>query len=312
MWLRNRAGFLRYLITALMLKTASVFPSFYRLIGNQLGVKKRLKDGIPSYYGRRAKDFLLWYSKYEMLHDGDAVLEVGTGWVHFESIVMRLFYDVRATLFDVWDNRQLDALKKYAVQLEGLLGQELDLTSTQRGRIRSLINAIAKVDSFESLYQLLNFRYLVNPRGTLDALPANFFQLVYSNNVLEHIELPIASRLITDISRVLKPGGYSCHEIDLTDHLISFGGILNLPPKFYMVFSERIWKTFFENRVQYINRIQCSEWLQIFQRAGLELVEKDIVTKPVDATTLSRAYRQMDRLDIECCRLRVVHRKPLV
>ena len=33
-------------------------------------------------------------------------------------MTLRLFYDIKAVLFDVWDNRQLGGLKNYIRQLE--------------------------------------------------------------------------------------------------------------------------------------------------------------------------------------------------
>ena len=43
--------------------------------------------------------------------------ELGTGWIHFYSLYLRLFFDFRGTLYDVWDNRQLHALKRIFSQL---------------------------------------------------------------------------------------------------------------------------------------------------------------------------------------------------
>ena len=302
----------KYGLTAILLKLFSISPQFYRFLGNQFGAKRRVLHGIPSDYGKRAKKFLSWYEKYQIIKNGDAVLEIGTGWVHFESIVIRLFYDVEATLFDVWDNRQLDALKQYAVQLEELLYQEMDLTQTQKQHIRQLIEIISKTDSFDSLYNHLNFQYLINANGTLESLQDESFQLVYSCNVLEHLDRETAPKLIQDFYRVLKPGGVSCHDIDLTDHLISFAGIHDMPQKYYLRFSDKTWKRFFENKVQYFNRIQCSEWLDFFQQAGLELVEKEITTGDIDTIKVDKTYKHLEKYDLVCERLSVVHRKPLV
>jgi SAM-dependent methyltransferase len=305
-------SFAKYGLTATLLKLSSNFPQFYRFLGNKFGSKRRVRYGIPSSYGKRAKKFLSWYEKYQMIKDSDVVLEIGTGWIHFESVVIRLFYDVETTLFDVWDNRQLDALKKIAVQLERLLYQEIDLSQAQKQRIKQLIEVISRADSFDNLYQSLNFQYLINANGTLEPLQDETFQLVYSNNVLEHVHRETAPRLVQDIYRVLKPGGFSCHEIDLTDHLVSFAGIHDLPEKYYLRFSDKTWERFFENKVQYINRIQCSEWLDLFQQAGLELVEKEIITGDIDTIKVSKTYNRFEKHDLVCKRLGVILRKPLL
>jgi hypothetical protein len=302
-------GSAKYVLIALILKVASIYPSFYRQLANKFGARSRRKHDIPSYYGRRAKDFLSRIEKYQMVKKDDAVLELGTGWVHFESIVIRLFHDVKTSLFDVWDNRQLDALKHYVLQLEALLYREMDLTIGEKERLKNLIYAISEADSFDTLYKQLNFQYEINPGGTLETFPDNNFQLVYSYNVLEHVHCDFVPDMAQGIYRILKPGGFSCHEIDLTDHLVTFGNIQGLSKKNYLNFSDKIWKMFFENRVQYINRIQCSEWLSLFQSTGLELVENETVRRTIDSETVSKAFKHLEKHDLDCIRLKVVHRK---
>lgn len=292
-------------------KLLSISPRFYRYFGNQFGGRRRIRRGIPDYYGKRAKKFISWIEKYQMVKDGDAVLEVGTGWVHFESIVIRLFYDVEATLFDVWDNRQLDALKLYFSQLEELIYHEMDLSSEQKKRVRQIIELITDAETFDRLYQDLQFQYVINPNGNLKSIKDASCQFVYSYNVLEHVDRKTVPNLIHDIHRVLKPGGFSYHDIDITDHLISFARTRDMHRKYYMRFSDKTWKRYFDNKVQYINRIQCPEWLAYFHQSGLELVEKETVTDDMDSIQVANSYNQLEKDDLGCTRLRVVHRKSL-
>ena len=61
----------------------------------------------------RVKRMLRLQKNYNIVHHGDRILELGTGWLHWEALTLRLFYDIEAVLFDVWDNRQLGGLKNY-------------------------------------------------------------------------------------------------------------------------------------------------------------------------------------------------------
>src|SRR5215469_6747854 len=101
---------LKYNLTALALKAFSCSKptrSFYRYLGNQLGAKKRAGKQMPPYYFERAERNVAWCLKYAPLHGDDVLVELGTGWVHWEALTLRLFFDFKGVLYDVWDNRQL-------------------------------------------------------------------------------------------------------------------------------------------------------------------------------------------------------------
>lgn len=179
------------------------------------------------------------YEKYNILKENDRFLEIGTGWFHFDSVLIRLFYDVKAEMFDVWDNRQFDALKQNAELFGELLCQSMDLTKHQEHRIRDLTKRISKSDSFSALYDSLGLNYVIDGNGTLESFEDLSLQLVCGRNVLEHVDRESASLLIKDIYRVLKPGGYSCHRIDLHDHLVSFSKSYSLHMKYYLHYSDK-------------------------------------------------------------------------
>jgi predicted SAM-dependent methyltransferase len=301
---------IKYLLTAMVLKALAICPRFYRWLGNTVAARKRVRDGLPRYYPGRAKRFLARCEKHQAIRNGDRILEVGTGWVHWESIVIRLFYDVEVTLFDVWDNRQLEAIKRYFAQLEYLIGAEIKMDGAQRRRIHHLSHVIAEARSFDDLYQSLGFQYVIDESGTLRQFHDESFDFVYSHNVLEHVYRGTVPELTCDFCRVLKPGGFSIHSIDLTDHLVSLARIHRLSKKHYLRYPDENWRRYFENRVQYFNRIQRPEWLDLFQGAGLELVEEVTGSCHVDSTKVAEVYRRMDMHDLQCNRLLMVHRKP--
>jgi hypothetical protein len=82
-------------------------------LGNTWGARKRSAGRMPAYYPARINRMLRIARTYGVPKDGDRLIELGTGWLHWEAITTRLFFDVRCTLFDVWDNRQIDGLKNY-------------------------------------------------------------------------------------------------------------------------------------------------------------------------------------------------------
>src|SRR5205809_6358345 len=150
----------KYIATAIALKCFSCTPltrSLYRQLGNRAGNNRRSVGTMPAYYPERVRRMLHLQREYGIVRDGDRILELGTGWLHWEALTLRLFYDVEAVLFDVWDNRQLGGVKNYLRQLRPMLNDDFELSVTALKRAQTLINEILKVNSFAELYELLGF-----------------------------------------------------------------------------------------------------------------------------------------------------------
>jgi hypothetical protein len=92
------------------------------------------------------------------------------------SLTLRLFCDIKAVLFDSWDNRQLGALKNYIRQLGDMLGRSFELSADELKRARGLIQQIVEVESFADL----GFEYAIQSSGSLEQFSSGSFQLVVS------------------------------------------------------------------------------------------------------------------------------------
>jgi hypothetical protein len=302
---------IKYHMTALALKGFSCCKpsrSLYRALGNRLGSAARAEGEMPSYYFERAERNVAWCRKYGPLCADDRILEIGTGWVHWEAITLRLFFDFQAYLYDVWDNRQLTALKGFVRQLESRFGQDGFLQGCDFDRARFLIRKIEKATSFDELYGILGFEYVLDPEGLMECLPRDTFRLAISAGVLEHIPAETAPRFVSKMASLLAGGGMGIHSINIRDHLSAYDP--SASPKQYLMYSESKWKLWYENRVQYINRIQRGEWLRMFSDAGLAIVEEggsyaDLTTLPIHPR-----YRGLSRRDIDCTNLVLTVRKP--
>jgi hypothetical protein len=301
---------IKYLTVATALKffSASTQTKWaYRQLGNTVGQRIRIRRGLNAQRLERARKILEFCQRHQAVKSGDRLIEIGTGWIHWESTIIRLFYDVEITLFDVWDNRQLDAYKRCFGQLEEVIDKELGLDAGQSERAHKVLQVIAQANSFDQIYSSLGFRYVLNPSGTLKQFEDQSFSLVYSYNVLEHIYSKILPDFIRDFYRILKPGGHSIQVIDLGDHLAYYDrGVCR---KNYLRFSDNVWRRFLENDVQYFNRVQRPTWLEFFRSAGLELVEE--TTKPANLASIKvdKMYRSLDQRDLECEVLTLIHRR---
>jgi hypothetical protein len=107
---------------------------------------------------------------------------------------------------------------------------------------------------------------------------------------------------------VLKPNGYSIHQIDIADHFAYF--VPSASRKNYYKYSDKTWNRLFENKVQYFNRVQRPEWLELFRRAGFELVEENLLSEDIGSLKMNDKYRNLRQQDLECMTMRVVYKKP--
>ena len=301
----------KYITTAVALKSFSWSPltrSLYRRLGNQVGNGRRSSGKMPGYYVERLRRMLRLQRQHNIVRAGDRIIELGTGWLHWEALTLRLFYDIEAVLFDVWDNRQLGGLKNYVRQLGPMLKDGFGLSAAELKRAQSIIEEIVKVESFSELYKHLGFEYMVESSGSLAQLPSNSFQLVVSGGVLEHVKREALPTLIGETRRILKPGGWTVHSIDTADHLEHYDR--SVSPKKYLSFSEKTWTRIFENEVQYINRMQRGEWLELFKANGFDVVEEETRRVDISNIRLAKRYAHMHKEDLECTVLKVALRKP--
>ncbi len=302
---------LKYYAAAAALKAFScnaLTRRLYRALGNVVGGRKRATGKLPANYPARLRRMRETFERNGVLKDGGRVLEVGTGWFHWEAIATHLFYGTSGVLFDVWDNRQFDALQNYFGQLDRM-ADSLGLDERSLSRARSALAKIKASSSWEELYGALGFEYTINETGMLGELADGSFDLVISAGVLEHVDAGIAEGVAKGIAGALKPGGYAFNSINIRDHLQQYDR--SVSEKNYLRYSDRVWNTALNNRVQYINRIQRKEWLRLFENAGLELLEEDVQTVDISGVPVAGPFRSCDRRDLECGGLVLLHRKPL-
>ena len=155
-------------------------------------------------YLQRGKELLDLFCRHNVIKTGDNILELGTGWYHWYSLYLRMHYDVKIAMFDVWDNRRFNSMKT-------LIGEVQPSNP--------ILNRMLKVQSFDELYELLNLEYVIDRNGSLSRFSSKRFNCVFSFHTLEHVDKNDVSKEIREINRILKKGGFSIHQIGLDDHL---------------------------------------------------------------------------------------------
>ncbi|MCX6575173.1 MAG: class I SAM-dependent methyltransferase, partial [Candidatus Aminicenantes bacterium] len=255
-------SYLRYYGAALVLKFFSLnnlTKKAYRRLGNKFFQEKHsavattdVEQGIWLYDLIRIQNKQI--GKF---------LELGTGWTHFYSLFLRYFFDGEIVLFDIQDNRSLGAVKKRMTKLAQILIEDFNgRAAWNKLRIEKIGDVISTTPDFQTLYDKLNMKYVLSPTGSLADFKENEFDVIFSMDVLEHISKNQLNENSPIMYRLLKPGGLFIHQIGLDDHIAHYAP--RIPQKNYLRYSEMTWRKTFENTVQFINRLQTSDYLEIF------------------------------------------------
>lgn len=120
----------------------------------------------------------------------------------------------------------------------------------------------------------LGIDYRVNADGRLPWSEGTF-DLVWSHSVLEHLRDP--EGLLTQVTSVLRPGGYHVASIDLETHL---GGRED-PERMYefLRYQPWLWRLMTSNRSSFVNGLRVSDWRRAFAASGLEVLSE----RPIEA-----------------------------
>ena len=123
--------------------------------------------------------------------------------------------------------------------------------------------------SLEEICQNHSSQYLTSGLRSLQSLPSESIDFIWSQAVLEHIRKVDFLDTMRELRRVIRPNGTCSHVIDLKDHL---GSALN-----NLRFSERVWESdFMANSGFYTNRIRYSEMMDMFRQAGFSVEVVDV------------------------------------
>jgi predicted SAM-dependent methyltransferase len=283
----------------------SITRAGYRRLGNIVGQKKRQHQNIDKYI-ERGNLLVDIAKKYGVLKDGVSLVELGTGWIHWFGLYLRLHVNgrVKLELYDVWDNRQLDALRDAFRELKNRWMNNASVSESQRNQLDSIINA----RTFEDLYKKVGANYTIDSNGLLKPYRDESYDAVFSFHVLEHVGRDSIEDSIGDMYRMLKPGGYCIHQIGIDDHLSHYDS--KESKKNYLRYSRALRKCIFENVVQYHNVLQGEDFLRFFQSSGFDIVEVDRERCDLDALSIHPDWKGYSREDLETTLLTVVCRKP--
>lgn len=288
---------MRYFATAVALRAASM-SSLTRRIYRGL---TRLKSGPrPIYHDPR---WLL-----ERFPSGSSrLLDLGTGWVHAYSMYPALLRNDEIHCFDVADNRKFASFKQTIPNVVKQIAEwQLDPAVFDRAQQRA--SAAAKATTFEEAYRHLGMSYQCSPTG-IPNYPENYFDVVFSIDVLEHVDATVFREAARAWYKILKPGGRYLAQVGIDDHLNHYDGMRDL--KRYLRYSHRTWDRLLQNDVQYINRLTASQIIDIMKDADFEIEDVSTELCDISRPEVHSDYHWQSTDDMRAVRLLFRARKRL-
>jgi hypothetical protein len=266
---RERSQVLRYYSWAVAEKALSAIPfgtQLYRgagVVANRNGRSRRRLVGTATAYElvRMAR---------KMTPHGGTILDVGTGWHHHDSVLLFLTGgNYRIFLFDIEDKARLPYLHTYfEFLLENLDELEREVRIDKKSA-RDKLQYLMSLKSRNEIYAACNFSLCITRQVDKPFLPEKSVDFMLSNCVLTHIPPEVVGPELVALRRMLKPEGTMYMMIGHDDHWSFHDASMN---QFnYYRYSDKFYKTLFDTKFEYQNRMVKSEWLPIFGRAGLNI-----------------------------------------
>jgi SAM-dependent methyltransferase len=270
---------------------------------------------FESHAAGRIKDWLIVASHLRELKidpTGLRCMEIGTGWFPASPICFSLAGCGECLTYDL--ERHLDpSLTSHLLKLlEAHLPAIAEATSRPLAKIQADFADLRRQPTLPDVLRRARIDYRAPADATETGLPADTLDIVFSNNVLEHVPRDVLRGMMRETYRTLRSGGIVIHCVNCGDHYAYFDRKITAIN--YLTYGDSRWR-FWDNKLLYQNRLRPQDFLDLAKEAGLEVILKKHKPKPelLDALPRLRIAAEFQRYPPEqlcCTSIDFVARKP--
>lgn len=120
------------------------------------------------------------------------------------------------------------------------------------------------------ILDLCGAHYHVGGVRDLDRIDSGSCDICFSMGRLEHFDRDGLSSLLSQMRRILPPGGISSHIVDHRDHFWHFDKSIHC--FHHLTFSDTRWNALARGRHVYRNRLLEKDYIRLFQDSGFEVL----------------------------------------
>lgn len=149
-----------------------------------------------------------------------------------------------------------------------------------RRAAKLLLPGAREVRRLADLLPSLGIDYRAPSRLTQSALPDHSLDMIFSNEVLEHVPPVEIVTLLADAHRLLRSDGRLVGCLDYSDHYSHSDR--RIGPHHFLRFDEKAWQRH-NSALHYQNRLRHSEHVALWQAAGFEVTVAQSSRVPLSA-----------------------------
>ena len=194
--------------------------------------------------------------------------EFGAGWDLAGPLCFWSAGIEHQTLVDIASHTRLGLVNHTLARLSQLVPE---VEARLGGPVRSV--DATPVSSFEELRERFGITYLAPVDAAETGLPDASFDVVTTSDTLEHIPAHDLAPILRESARILRPGGFMSHLVDMMDHYRYIDPSITVYN--YLKYSDRVWRLL-NSPIEPQNRLRLPDYEEVFAEAGLTIVDREV------------------------------------
>ncbi len=192
---------------------------------------------------------------------GARICEIGAGW--HPTIPLCFYLAGTESILATDISRHMDA--GIAMQALDALEPHLDeighCAKVGVHEARERLNRLRNADSLQHMLSLARITYRHGQiAGNIRYCAPRSIDIVYSNNVLEHVPAPEITKLSHDTARALRTGAVAVHAIACNDHYAHFDRSISFVN--FLQYSDEEWRKW-DNGILWQNRLRAPDFVRL-------------------------------------------------
>jgi SAM-dependent methyltransferase len=251
--------------------------------------------------------------------EGIRTVEIGTGWSPIIPLLFSLNGQRECHTYDtarlLKNSLVIKAVKEFRSSGQSVLIGREDATRCERFEMRKqmLQKQINAKSSASEILESCGIYYHAPSNAASTGLADGSVDLLYSNAVLEHVPESEIHRLFAEAHRILHPGGYMVHLIDLNDHFSYSDPEISTIN--FLQFSEESFARY-NSQFTYQNRLRAPAWHRIFLDHGFEITSwqarvDEKVLQRLPLINLHKSFKQFSAEELCTSLICVLARRPM-
>ncbi len=204
-------------------------------------------------------------------------LEIGTGYSLISAIILSIIGFQKIITIDITKDIRFSSYKKQVHYLDHpeILKSIHSVSIFTEQEIISKINEIQKTKTLDSLFKLLNIKYIAPYTFSEVLTYAKEFDYISSQVVLEHVSPEILNDLFQFTKKTIHKDQFCVHTINFIDHFANPGFFQDksISEFNFLKYSDKYWKYWAGNSIAYTNRLSYLYYLELCKKFDLKIVD---------------------------------------